>query len=146
MDIVEFLTARLNENQATAEGAQGSGSGKWRTVSHFGEEARRVEGETPDEFSIYDEGGHDEHQAAHIARHDPAHVLAEVAAQRRILVRHWDGNGCPVCLIEMDVEEGPDGNGHGYPVMHWTEPCETLRDLAAPYADHPDYDPAWAVA
>ncbi len=68
--------------------------------------------------------------ARHIARHDPARVLREVAAKRKILTLHspWEDSGdCSAC---GDVPQ----------VCY---PCETLRALAAAWSDHPDYDPAW---
>lgn len=79
--------------------------------------------------------------AAHIARHDPARVLAEVAAKRRMLERHSgfdfpanedDGPG--------DYAWTPRSDGHCYGEV-W--PCADLRDLAAPYADQPDYNQGW---
>lgn len=73
--------------------------------------------------------------AEHIARHDPARVLAECAAKRAIVELHWTAidqtgavDGPPLCN-----ECGGD---------YW--PCQTLRLLALPFASHPDFDPAWA--
>ena len=70
--------------------------------------------------------------AAHIARHDPARVLREVEAGRRILERHRDcvqyGGG--ICEHAGAVDP----------------PCPDLRDLLCRWADHPDYLPGWAPA
>ncbi|MGZ4524215.1 MAG: DUF6221 family protein, partial [Mycobacteriaceae bacterium] len=63
----------------------------------------------------------------HIARHDPARVLAECEAKRRIVERYR------VCEPNYD-----EGNRLETRVLDWT-----MRLLALPYADHPDYDPAW---
>lgn len=64
-----------------------------------------------------------------------ARVLAECEAKRQVTLLHhlcyadatdetWARNGrCDEC------------NGHF--------PCRTLRALALPYADHPDYRPEW---
>ncbi|MER5889755.1 DUF6221 family protein [Streptomyces sp. NPDC001941] len=49
--------------------------------------------------------------AQHIALHDPARTLRDIEAKRRVLTRH----------------------------AHDPWPCDDLRDLAAPYADHPDF-------
>lgn len=57
----------------------------------------------------------------HIVRHDPARVLAEVEAKRRI----------------VDVCAEPDDNGYDVAMM-------VLPLLALPYADHPDWRPEWA--
>lgn len=54
----------------------------------------------------------------HIARWDPARVLAEVAA-KRVLLDRWDLYGYP-----DDLDAG-------------------LRILAVPYADRPGYQPEW---
>lgn len=75
----------------------------------------------------------------HAARHDPARVLAELDAKRRILDLH-----------QMDWRERPErGIGEAddpYCVACFGEgyPCATLRLFALPYADHPDYQPEWA--
>jgi hypothetical protein len=71
-------------------------------------------------------------------RQNPARVLAEVAAERKILALH-----------HLDHESYLDGDGIERPGHHCWEcdqrewPCPTLRALAAVYAGHPDYDPAW---
>jgi hypothetical protein len=70
----------------------------------------------------------------HIARHDPAHVLAEVEAKRRILSE---------VVPEIDgMEDRIDGEwGVGDPTER--ESVALLRLLALPYADHPDYRQEW---
>jgi hypothetical protein len=62
----------------------------------------------------------------HIARHDPARVLAEVAAKRQIVELHFLRSSGRLCNEDDDL---------------W--PCETLRLLARPYVDHPDYRHEW---
>ena len=161
MTLLEFITARLDEDEATARAA---GDGRWR-VDHWldprsscptGCSCRRVEGL---DFTVYDEGGHDEAQAAHIARHDPARVLREVEAKRALLALHhhlryvepldaaskyeedhrpaFDESpryvGCAACHYDSRHEET-------YPSW-W---CDTVRLLALPYADHPDYRSEWS--
>lgn len=74
----------------------------------------------------------------HIARHDPARVLRDVEAKRAILRAHWrdnDGAG-PVCYTCGDADPNT-GKREG----EW--PCETLRLLALPFADHKDFDESW---
>ena len=68
----------------------------------------------------------------HDGRHSPARVLREVEAKRRILERHRGcGSGIGYC----------DDGGHGW---DGTDPgCAEMEDLAAPYSDHPGYDPRW---
>lgn len=69
--------------------------------------------------------------AAHIARHDPARVLREVEAKRRLVALHDRPNH------QCVTEDGPTQ-------WHAADPCATLRLLALPYATHPDYRPEWA--
>lgn len=155
--IVEFLTARLDEDQAAAEAAGATRSGKiasWRVDCdcpgiHVNDcYERRVEG---DNITIYDEGGHDEDQARHIARWDPARVLAEVAAKRRIVELHTSGsyrtyhcdNGDHIQEWQCERAKEPYTE-HRYCEVCSHE-CVELPLLAAPYADHPDYDTAWRV-
>jgi hypothetical protein len=66
---------------------------------------------------------------AHIVRHDPARVLREIEAKRRILAEHsLNGWVCTTC-----------DNGEVEQVF----PCPTLRLLALPYEDRPGYREAW---
>ena len=72
-------------------------------------------------------------EARHIARWDPARVLAECEAKRRIVEHHSSsGDDWPLCAICTEV--GPDAQG-------W--PCLTLLLLALPYSDHGDYREEW---
>jgi hypothetical protein len=73
----------------------------------------------------------------HAARWDPTHVLAEVAAKRRILDLHHGSNDgdCTICVVP---EWGYPSHGGSPPARY---PCDTVRALLAPYADRPGYDP-----
>lgn len=66
----------------------------------------------------------------HIARHDPARVLAEVEAKRRIV------EGAPSNGGVFD-DDAPDGIRE--------DPWWVLRHLASVYADHPDYREEWRL-
>jgi hypothetical protein len=75
--------------------------------------------------------------ADHIARHDPARVLRECEAKRRIVGAHpYTDDGGHCCA---------DPQGGLGEEMYWNEPCPTLAALAAVYAEHPDYDESWSV-
>lgn len=72
-------------------------------------------------------------------------AAVEVEAKRRILAEHAPiGPDCQVCAL-VDREECYDGENE------WLEdtftripaPCPTLRALAAPYTEHPDYREEW---
>lgn len=141
MTLVEFLRARLDEDEAAAKAAT---PGPWRVVNVTDYRSATVDG--PDALQ---DGGYDETikarkqvmrpqtvipqdadygptvelvDAEHIARHDSARVLAEVESKRK--------------LIEQHVGYYGGGDDEFWPV-------QTLRLLALPYADHPDYDEAW---
>lgn len=72
----------------------------------------------------------------HIARHDPARVLAEVRAKREILRRHepvpvavgFEHNAYAACQHDDD---------------RW--PCADVLSLARPYAGRPGWRPEWAT-
>jgi hypothetical protein len=114
-DLVAFLRARLDEDQRTAEGLN---------------MATRMLGAEPD---FYGAGG--PAAAAYWRHFDPARVLAEVDAKRRILEQHHrSGQTCPRC--SLGTEDGQ--------VVFERDPCGTLRLLALPYAGHPDYRAEWA--
>jgi hypothetical protein len=68
--------------------------------------------------------------AGHIARHDPARVLREVEAKRRIITNEQD----------RVLEEGPLPER-----MRDGIETDVMALLALPYADHPDYQEAWRV-
>lgn len=78
--LVAWLRDRLDQDEVIAREAMADpgDDGVWEAAP--GKE--RVEGKG---IVIYDEGGHDPAQAAHIASWDPAAVLADVDAKRRVL-------------------------------------------------------------
>ena len=102
-ELIAFLNARLDEDEqaATMDPAQAL----WQQDIT----------DRPDEFyrETYD----------HIARHDPARVLADVAAKRAIVA---------ACAYNLEYEE------YGHTLAE-----RVLRALALPYADHEDYKPHW---
>ncbi|OPC84203.1 hypothetical protein B4N89_27665 [Embleya scabrispora] len=118
-DLMVFLTARLDERERWARAAI---PGPWHA------DGGSVYTTHPtDEVTGYCGGNAD-----HIAAHDPARVLRDVAAQRAIIGWHFvqydvptDGTWVQVCRCGYDA------------------PCATLRHLAAVYADHPDYQGEW---
>jgi hypothetical protein len=70
-----------------------------------------------------------------IARHDPARVLAEVDAKRQMLELHHSIE-LPTEMLDACAECEVTGVYPEYP-------CRTLRLLALPYAEHPDYREEW---
>lgn len=118
MHLAEFLLARIGEDEAVARVATG---GPWFAVASGVEGAGTVL--------------HDSHilhnDANHITRHDPARVLAECEAKRRIMSLF-----APTLADELSAAAGD-----------WNEVAwrgeQVLRYLALPYADHPDYRGEW---
>jgi hypothetical protein len=123
-DLGEFLLARIAEDKRMAtDAATLTGQGDWQRddVPTPG---------TPQQPGI----------AEHVARHDPAHVLAACAAKRR--------------MVQVCREMGPDMAFLGSrprgmadfllsPTNQHQLAALTLALLAVPYADHTDYRPAW---
>lgn len=110
---VQFRHPRHLETVARDDGA-------WRAT--YG----RVYGVTLD---THDEGGITKDQAKHIALHDPARVLREIEARRRILddYNHLE-----------QLPEWDDRVRGGKPSLE-----RVLRSFALVHVDHPDYDQAW---
>lgn len=75
---------------------------------------------------------------SHIVAHDPASVLARIAADREILTEHTRNAGrCDTCITDVWVEYGDSVVGH-----HESY-CPTVRYLAVPHASRPGYQEAW---
>jgi Family of unknown function (DUF6221) len=139
-DLVEFLRARLDEDEWVARAA---GAGTWtRECDHVGWDGEKLPPShdtccvvAGDDIRIYDEGGHDPEQANHIARWDPTRVLAEVEAKRDILDEAELMIG--MTAADPDVRDHVESN-------RWMWKYDILWPLVRVYADHPDFNPAWA--
>nr|WP_221374490.1 DUF6221 family protein [Actinoplanes polyasparticus] len=70
---------------------------------------------------------------------DPARVLADIAAKRAILARH-DAVDDSLHYVYCAWCSTPSAGAY----QPW--PCPDLRDLAQPYASHPDFLEQWRVA
>jgi hypothetical protein len=123
--LTDFLLARIDEDERTAGWATpapwvhvpaGGGTDRWNVEARGAGVAHR-------DVAVDRAGGACARaDAAHIAHWDPARVIAECDARRRI-----------VQLQQSDLRDDP---------QDW-EADEVLRLLALPYADHPDYRRAW---
>jgi hypothetical protein len=132
MNIDEFLEARIAEDEAVANEATGA---RWVVLSGVNASLVNIDAtQVRDEKWKYGRFGHiattshDAAYAAHIARHDPARVLAECAAKRAIAGLH-----------KVGADQCDEHNA-----MFESIPCPTIRALAAVYKDHPDYQQDWA--
>jgi hypothetical protein len=149
-DLVQFLRARLDEDERCARRAQDVDPAPWRADTYPGRPNRDQDHHKGAEFlagkagMVIDRDGNDlwdcegasslsmtSESAEHAARHDPARVLAEVDAKRQILasyeqVANGDGD---------EYEEYADGWAHALGLA--------VRSLALPYAGHLDYRDGW---
>jgi len=126
-DLVAFLRARLDSDAAAARDAFGEHNDdgpEWTEVSS---------GALSTGCELHGIG--DSGISRHMARWDPARVLAEVDAKWRILgiYSSWEVLARP---------------GAGFPIQHDAATTllaarEVLRALALPYAAHPDYREEW---
>lgn len=136
LTLTDFLLARIAEDEAVARAAS-PGGWTYRGIDSISgstlyDEMRSIASIDYDQDDYERSVGRNIYEpeadanGAHIARHDPARVLAECEAKRRIVEWHdcepehvW---GCGACTHDR--------------------PC-VLALLALPYADHPDYREEW---
>lgn len=148
MTLTEFLTARHDQDEAAARKAADESAAEWQYASVHGSmqvQTVALLGSPGYEYHLpvaFDQEGLSdsvtEKAGLHIARWDPARVLAEVEAKRRIVEWHRPTSAPPGYLPNCEgcwEDSGMDGAP--------TYPCRTLRFLALPYADHPDYREEW---
>jgi hypothetical protein len=123
VDLVQWLTAQLDEDERVARAC--SGDGKW---------AER-------DIAIY--GPHlGVEVLAHMARHDPARVLREIDAKRKMLDEVF------IYEAKIDGEWGccHDADEIAAGLCLETNPSgiTAVRLLASAYADRPGYREEWA--
>jgi hypothetical protein len=151
--LIAFLRTQLDEDEAVARAATNH-TGRWSWEHDLG---RMCNDETCPMGELVDEAKPDENVAgtvlmevhgydvkepwqgaAHIARHDPARVLREVEAQRKVLdeCAYWQ---------QKTVEAAADPSIIPYPSLadRYEVACAVLRALGTAYADHPDYRQEW---
>lgn len=157
-ELVAFVRARLDDDaQAARAASEAAGEEQWIgsqesghpwRYEHQGVWGDREDGVASTAPEVAATG--QEAVQSHIARHDPARVLAEVDAKRRIADLHsvvyreigWLEDGqeehdeipvCGLCVPKhshyQHREDVPEG------------PCLTVRLLALAWSDHPEYRP-----
>lgn len=133
MDIAEFLTARLDAEEAAAREACDNDSGDWFMGRKWN--VYRAEDETPqedDETNRLVVEGNVKAQSEHIAYWNPSRVLADIAAKRAVIDLYRGERG-------LLASRGHNAEGES---RVWLLEAVLVR-LAAPYAEHADFDPAW---
>ncbi|GAA4242997.1 hypothetical protein GCM10022255_000190 [Dactylosporangium darangshiense] len=171
-DLVEFIEARLAEDESLASDISGGGytvqvwhvkpdqPGGWREIRAFNRAY------VTDPAPAYNDGGElvavvpgGRNQHIHIASHDPARVLREVAAKRQRLERHKPGYASGQVeygqhheiyrrddgkTIEVLVQDDEPRKPNWCRTCAEPAPCRELRNDASVWSDHPDF-PEWAV-
>ncbi|WP_158715739.1 MULTISPECIES: DUF6221 family protein [Streptomyces] len=123
-DLVQFLRDRLAEDEQAARRAGSS----FRQIGETGVIVA-TDGDRAEECASANWSG----IAEHIVRHDPARVLREVEAKRRLLTDYVEN------AADLDTQHAPDMDYVGR-----ADGLETaLQHLATAYADHPDYRDNW---
>lgn len=126
MTITEFLTARYDEEEAAARAVI-------EQQEHVYPAPEFVVGYEWSRLTRHTSGGCGVESVA--GAPSPARVLREVAAKRAVVDLH-------VCSCSVDCGYcGACSGDHGSDPT--PAPCDTLRHMAAVYADHPDHDRRW---
>ncbi len=169
---LEFLLARIDEDEQAARTAGDRHGGEWQDETGIVSgtlDPLRHDSWGPSSLGMYAPEGRwtlwdcegasslctSPEASAHIARWDPARVLAECEAKRRIIELHRT-YGEVYDRARMTYPEGADdcvtcGYGDEWQAKanalefpdDSTYPCPTLRVLALSYIGHPDYREEW---
>jgi hypothetical protein len=135
-ELLAFLRARLDEDEQAARDAMWcEDAGTWRTEpTPYGTRGAAQRWYIEDSLEdgvvshVDPQASDDEGVARHIVRHDPARVLREVEAKRRLLEQfRLRGDS-----VRRTVQPATGGV--------WDD---LLRMFALPYADHNDYREKW---
>ena len=132
--LIAFMHARLDEDERIAQNAT---EGPW--IDEFSGETGRcvipADAENTREYVARTQLLAAMPDAQHIARWDPARVLAEVAAKRRII------EDCRVTVSAVRRIASADLDAPGLDAMRAGRDAlvSVLRLLASVHADHPDY-------
>lgn len=148
-DLVNFLHARLDEDEQTARAASGpSLQGEtWVAQRHPLHRGGPVlAAVSANRFKIVESEANPWDidtamaQVTHMARHDPARVLAEVEAKRYVIDQcaYWNERATREAI---DPPKWPQPGLELGLLLDAMNPV--LRGLALPYADHPDYRDEW---
>lgn len=135
--LIAFLRARLDEREAKAR-AFPEEHRRWRDAGYVDDRGGRLEaldiGRTVVFAGPGDDGPLQAVEVQHIADNDPAFVLDDVAAKRRIIDLVLDeDNGVISADRSIESEWGCTSDLHE----------QLLKLLALPYAGHPEFREEW---
>jgi len=139
-DLVTWLRAQLDEDERWAKlAAHQAGSAAWEPEEGAGTTVISRVRIGPGRF--FESLGEEGFASEHIARHDPARVLAEVAAKRAIIAEAFRH------AAKIDSEWGDchdaDQIAAGLCPETAVDKIPILRILALPNADRPGYREEW---
>lgn len=127
-ELIEFLT-KCNDEDETAAKEAGFPDAEWFT--DLGDPGT-VYADHENPWGIIEAGSD---LAPHIAFHDPARVLRECAARRRVIERHSPhGTVCSACAFWIEGDPS-----------YVTFPCAELLDSVQSYVDRPGFKDEWRV-
>lgn len=132
-DLTAFITARLDEDEAAAHEAVQETTGRWTAREAGWSGGLGVEDECGALILPASVPGPSP-QYPHIARHDPARVLRDIDADRKLLAEHD--------RITGSVARYRNGENIAALVAIQT----AVRIRAARFSDHHDYRAGWAIS
>lgn len=145
MNIIEFILARIAEDEAAARAVPpldyniDMGGDRQDERFTFG----RSLPSSADGMGNWSKHRHSPTTRKHFTRWEPPRVLAECSAKRLLIRVSAEGaaaedgeRGC--CHLEQEILDGKCRSNKPHELTG-------LRVLASIYADHPDYNQAWAL-
>ncbi|MEV8124094.1 DUF6221 family protein [Streptomyces sp. NPDC085944] len=133
-EFLQWLREQLDDDERTARAV---GSEQWhpRYVDSANDQPDTATVSLPDGSDVAVMERYSYADAEHIARHDPARVLAEVEAKRGVLRQYID--------LREQVRNPVSAENRSRARALQGEIGDILRLLALPYADRPGYRDEW---
>lgn len=141
MNVIEFLEARIAEDEAVAQAATQS---PWEWDDEQAQDEAFLY--APDDapvivaYGLHTQGFLEcsDEDRTHIVRHDPSRVLAECAAKRAIIA-----DNAEFVTAVTELSAALPGKLNQDPDAPWR--TIMLRHLAAVYSNHEDFQEEWAA-
>jgi hypothetical protein len=141
-ELVRWLGEQLDEDERIARAAADGDSGEWFVGDKWN--VYRAEDETPQDdvetnaLVVY---GNVKPQSEHIAVHDPARVLREIEAKRRVVALWTEADR--ETQEDQRYAESHETSPEGFPAGREDALTDVLRLLALAYAARPGYREEW---